>query len=312
MSQQTPSSNIQGLFQSQKLHVIRLHDAGLSVEEICSTANVTATIVPLILQARQVYESPSSAPTSRNFLTLCDKIRVLHYLKTDLTKTQIGSLFAVYRFAVGRVQKSKDRIILQESLRIPHGMKRQLYARYREVDAEIMEFLQFGRSQILSVSKTILQQRARIAADRLNISEFKASYGYINRFLRRNPVQKSMRLHRKGSSLVPVDHTIRIEEIRSTVVNYPMKMVYNRDETGLLYRLGPNRTYLLAFEDRRNTRGTELQKYKSRVTAVLCVNAGGSHAVPLRTSGKMSVQSASMILDSPTTAISTHSSRKVG
>ena len=40
MSQQTPS-NIQGLTLSQKLCVIRLHDAGLSAEEICSTANIT-------------------------------------------------------------------------------------------------------------------------------------------------------------------------------------------------------------------------------------------------------------------------------
>ena len=120
MSQQTPSSNIEGLILSQKLHVIRLHDAGLSVQEICSTANVTESIVPIILQTHQAYESPSSTPTSRKFLTLGDKIRVLHYLKKDLTKTQIGSLFGVSRFAVARVQKSEDSILQQESLRTPH------------------------------------------------------------------------------------------------------------------------------------------------------------------------------------------------
>ena len=40
MSQQTPS-NIQGLILSQKLSVIRLNDAGLPGEEICSTPNIT-------------------------------------------------------------------------------------------------------------------------------------------------------------------------------------------------------------------------------------------------------------------------------
>ena len=48
MSQQTPSSNIQGLILYQKLCVIELHDAGLFVEEICSTASVPANIVHLI------------------------------------------------------------------------------------------------------------------------------------------------------------------------------------------------------------------------------------------------------------------------
>ena len=76
-----------------------------------------------------------------------------------------------------------------------------------------MEFLQFARSQRLPVSRTILQQRARITADRLNVPGFKASNGYIYRFLRRNPIQKSIRYHGKGSSFVPMDHTIRIEEI---------------------------------------------------------------------------------------------------
>ena len=47
-----------------------------------------------------------------------------------------------------------------------------------------------------------------------------------------------------------------------------MKMVYDMDETGSFYRLEPNRTYLLATEYRHTTRGTELQKHKSPVTAV--------------------------------------------
>ena len=243
-------------------------------------------MIPIILQARQVYESPSSTATSRKFLTLGGKIRVLHYLKKYLTKAQIKSLFGVSRFTVARVQKSESRILQQESLCTPHEVKQQLCARYPEVNAELLEFLKFSRSQRLPVSKTILQQRARIATDRFNVTGFKASNGYINRFLLLNPVQKSIHLHGKGSYFVTMDHTTRMEEIRSTVGYYPMKMVYSMDETGLFYPLGPNRTYLLASEDRRSTRGTELQKHKSRVTALLCVNADGSHTLPRLYIGK--------------------------
>ena len=40
-------------------------------------------------------------------------------------------------------------------------------------------------------------------------------------------------------------------------------------------------TYLTRDEDRSTTRGTEMQKHKSRVSIVMCVNADGSHVLPV-------------------------------
>ena len=57
-----------------------------------------------------------------------------------------------------------------------------------------------------------------------------------------------------------MDLAIRMAEIRSTVSEHPLSMVYNLNATGLFYRMGPICTYLLQAEDRRATRGTELQK----------------------------------------------------
>ena len=79
-----------------------------------------------------------------------------------------------------------------------------------------------------------------------------------------------------------MDHTIRMEEMRSTVGNYLTKMVYNMDGTRLFYRLGLNHISLLGSEDRCNARETELQKHKPLASAVLCVNTDGPHALPLR------------------------------
>ena len=103
-------------------------------------------------------------------------------------------------------------------------------------------------------------------------------------FLRRNPIQNSIRLNGKGSSFVLIDHTIRMAEIRSTVSDCPLSMLYSMDETGLFYRMGPNRTYLLQSEDDSATGGTELQKQKQRITVVLCVNADGHHSLRTRSS----------------------------
>ena len=73
----------------------------------------------------------------------------------------------------------------------------------------------------------------------------------------------------------------RMQETRGILSTYELKNIYNVDESGFLYRIGPNRTYLTASENRAETRGTEMQKYKQRVSIEMCVNADGSHAFPV-------------------------------
>lgn len=62
-------------------------------------------------------------------------------------------------------------------------------------------------------------------------------------------------------------------------------LVYNVDETGLLYRGLPSRSYVPA-EDRRRERGSKAMKSTDRVTLTLCFNASGSHKVPVAMIGK--------------------------
>jgi len=45
---------------------------------------------------------------------------------------------------------------------------------------------------------------------------------------------------------------------------------------------GPSRTYLTQDQNRDDTRGTDLQVYKQRFSVVFCVNADGSHKLPMR------------------------------
>lgn len=77
--------------------------------------------------------------------------------------------------------------------------------------------------------------------------------------------------------MLPIGHAERMEEIRDIAANYSLQNIYNEDGSGLLFRMGPNHTYLLREEDRSSTRGTSLQKQKHRLTVVFCTNADGSH-----------------------------------
>ncbi len=73
-----------------------------------------------------------------------------------------------------------------------------------------------------------------------------------------------------------------MEELRHVAAKYLSKNLYNIDESGLFYGMRPRKSYLAPSEDPRRARGTELQRHKARFTIVLCVNADGSHSVPVR------------------------------
>ncbi len=77
-----------------------------------------------------------------------------------------------------------------------------------------------------------------------------------------------------------------MEELRSLASKFDVNNIYNQDESGLLYRMGPNRPYISSSESRSEIRGTSFQKRKQRITTVYCVNATGSHKLFMRYVGK--------------------------
>lgn len=68
-----------------------------------------------------------------------------------------------------------------------------------------------------------------------------------------------------------------IAEFRDKLDKYQLENIFNMDETGLLYRALPTRTYVSRSEgDRQNIRGTKALKAKDRATLVLCTNVTGT------------------------------------
>ena len=53
----------------------------------------------------------------------------------------------------------------------------------------------------------------------------------------------------------------------------------------IIFRMGPNRSYLSASKSRAQVRGTEFQKHNDSVTIVLACNADGSHHMPATYNG---------------------------
>ena len=171
------------------------------------------------------------------------------------------------------MEKGKNRVSLD--------VRRNLYAKYPILEQRLVEFILFARQQRLPMSSKILTTRALAIASELGIEGFHASNGWLEKFIRRSPVQTSFKLHGKGGSVLPSSHVERMEQIRDIAKHYHVSNIYNMDESGLFYRMSPQRTYLSGFEQREAVRGTEFGKHKERVTIVLACNADVSHVLPV-------------------------------
>ena len=95
-----------------------------------------------------------------------------------------------------RILNKKDEWKAEGRRGCPLKVKRMLAARYLALEAELENFVSFARHFRLPVTRNLIQERARIAASTLGLSDFKASNGYIERFFRRSQVKKLISITR--------------------------------------------------------------------------------------------------------------------
>ena len=71
----------------------------------------------------------------------------------------------------------------------------------------------------MAVSLRVVQVCARMITRSLSIQGFKASWGWVEKFIRRNGIQSSIKLHGKANAKLPEGHRARIGEIKSIPLN---------------------------------------------------------------------------------------------
>ena len=118
----------------------------------------------------------------------------------------------------------------------------------------------------MAVSLRVVQVRARMIAHSLSTQGFKASRGRVEKFIRRNGIESSNKLHEKANAKISEGHRERIEEIESIATQYNCSNLCNLDKSGLLYTLCQNRSYLSRSEYRSGARGSCLKKAKQMLT----------------------------------------------
>ncbi len=95
------------------------------------------------------------------------------------------------------------------------------------------------------------------------------SDGWLTAFKQRHHINQKLR-HGESAGIDRTQLELDLAELRTFLSDYPLEDIYNMDETGLFWKLLPDRT--LASEQ---LPGGKL--HKERISVAFCCNASGTH-----------------------------------
>ncbi|CAN0182990.1 unnamed protein product [Ectocarpus sp. 4 AP-2014] len=145
--------------------------------------------------------------------------------------------------------------LVEEARRVPLPVTR----------ATIMSFGVAAKNKMLAAESTT-------AGDKKRLEDFTANERWAKNFISRNGMVSTV-LHGEAGSVDDEAIAEGLGKIREACKKFGMENIFNVDETGIFYRLMPNRTYLSTEESRKSARGTK--------GIYMCTNANGTAKVPM-------------------------------
>ena len=162
----------------------------------------------------------------------------------------------------------------------------QKEAGYPEVEEALLKWFKVARGKNVPIDGPYMMQKAGELALRLGMSEgqFKASSGWLERFKERHGISFKKVCGEEKSVDVSSNQMEEWQRTLSVILKeYKPDDIYNADETGLFYRLLPDRT--LEFKNVDCHGG---KQSKERITALVCANMSGTDKLPMFVLGKSS------------------------
>ena len=115
----------------------------------------------------------------------------------------MGKICGIHRETVANIWDGREAFLNKEKRNACTTLKRPLKAQYPLIEAKVLDFVVYARSQRYPITSSQIREYALRAAELSNETRFSASNGWLQRFLRRSLTQRSLKLHGKGGTALP-------------------------------------------------------------------------------------------------------------
>nr|XP_034336051.1 tigger transposable element-derived protein 4 [Crassostrea gigas] len=159
--------------------------------------------------------------------------------------------------------------------------KKMRTAAYKDTEEAVLQWFKTARDQNVPVSGPLLIAKAQEFASQLG-DDFKCSTGWLERFKKRHSITFKRVC---GESKSVADGTDAMKawasSLQTILAECSPSDIFNADETGLFFRLLPDKTLEFKGVDCHGGKNS-----KERVTVMVCSNMSGNEKLPLLVIGK--------------------------
>lgn len=228
--------------------------------------------VPFAIESAEccaVSESSKMSGLKRKVLTLDDKVAVIKAVESGAKKADVCRQFSLVNSTVCTILKNKDKILENFNNGKGHVKKVRLCEK-ADIDSSLLEWFKQCRAANLPINGPLLKEKAE-EFGRLLGQDFSCSNGWLDRFKQRHSINFGKVSGEAKSVSVELTEEWVKEKWPKIREGYADSEIYNADETGIFFKLLPDKT--LKFKGEKCTGG---KLAKDRLTVLLCANMNGT------------------------------------
>jgi hypothetical protein len=222
-----------------------------------------------------------SEKRKRIALDLETKVAIINDIESGKKQSTICNVRKLPKQTVNTIWNDRIKIRQAFEATVVSNRKRLRTAAYEDVEEALLKWFRLARTQNIPVGGLLLREKADKFAKKLGHNSFQCSVGWLDRFKSRHgivfrdvcgeaaSVDEDVVTHWSGTALPAL------------IASYEPRDVFNADETGIFYRLLPDKT--MCFKGDTCHGG---KQSKERITAMVCANMDGSEKLPLIVIGK--------------------------
>ena len=222
-------------------------------------------------------------------LSVEQKLHIIDSLQKGASYSIIAEKYGIGRSTITDIKKQEGKLRLFKQRMTELGVKNikvkaMKIGAHEKLDDALYIWFRQQREKSVPVTGVLLQEKATLFYQRLYpdaTTPFFASAGFRSRFLKRYNL-RCLSVQGEQASADIISACEFQHDFEAVVSGYDTEQVFNCDETGLQFRLLPQKTLAHAFEKRAEGR----KKSKDRVTISACANATGTIKLPLLLIGK--------------------------
>lgn len=214
-------------------------------------------------------------------LTMAKKAEIIRQVEGGRPQSEVAREFSISKQTVSDYLKQKAKI-LQAAEKASAGTQKNFRdGSHPQLEEALNMWLSATVARKIPVSGDLLRQKAETLALRMGITGCKFSDGWLRNFKKRYDLAFKRMCGESGS----VDQTLvtnyRADKLCALLRQYPPENVFNCDETGLFYKMLPDKTLALSGEPCHGGKHS-----KERLTVVVGGNMTGTEKLPLLVIGK--------------------------